>query len=211
MDDGKTLLMCETEDGYYVLLDVRTRVNRVDLSWCDWICPGALDHPSYSIELGESTLFPYELYNSSNSWSAPQGSLADMWLLSCETASAVIAARPSSAPSIVPDLDLLRAASVRAEELAQLYDDVRPNGESWSTVVSDQNINWAYLGSNYGYRSNWDQLHSNIQEVVASSRAAALTQAENSNHAGEYYKLIGVGYCPSSDGRYYFQSFVILP
>ena len=203
-----------TEDGNVVLLGVRPGSAALDLDDVDWICFWALDNLSHgaSILLGEETLFSFEVYDVLNDWSAPADSLADMWLLTCQAAYSINDARPADAPRIAPDMELLQAAAVRAEELSELYDgNERPNGKKWSTVVSEREIDWSFLGGTAGYRSDWEKVHSELPEYIATQRAAALTAEQSEELAGRYFTTIGAAYYYASDeGRYYFQSLLVL-
>lgn len=204
MDDGKTIL----------LMDARSELSDIDITVCHWICPWALDNlrSSTRITLGPETIFPYELYGKVN-WTAPEEcSLSGMWLLSCETADAVNAAR-SDGPRMEPDKLLIRAAIARAEEFAELHDiNTRPNGKGWSTVLDEKNVSrsWAIGAASYNF-DDYSSIQSYASKYMAENFTPALTQNDSSYYAGQYYSRIGVGVARQSDGRYCWWGFVTIP
>ena len=207
-DRDGDLLVGTTDDDSHVLLDARSWVYTVNLTGCDWVCPGALDNPPYSIELGENTLFPYEVYSSRNTWTAPEGSVADMWLLTCEAADAINDARPSGAARIQPDRDLLRPAIVRADELCTVNDFTRPDGRDGFSVLDDLGVDYGYAGSVRGYDCySKSEVFGEIPSLT-DYYASPLTETQSTRYAGQYYTGIGMAYSETSSGEYVYYVFV---
>ena len=207
------MLAGETDDGEYVLLDVPPGTTYVeDLDGAVWVSAWAVDNLTYGaeVELGKETLFPYEAYGLA-AWTAPEGSLADMWLLSCEAADAINGARSAGAPRIEPDLDLVRASTVRAKEYAELYDgDTRPDGSGHYTVLEDFNISYDFGWGGYGSKDKLDM--SAALDNMRDWFAPALTRSDSAEFAGEYMTRIGMAYYHDTrEDQYYWQGFVIIP
>ena len=203
------ILTGETEDGYTVLLDVKPWTDPVTgLDSVDWIFPGALRNLSYStvIELGEGTTFPFEYYGAAN-WIAPEGSLADMWVLTCRAAESINDARPSGAREMRPDRVLVDAAIIRAEELLTEYAHERPNGgDSW-TLLDDLGVSRSLSQSTRGRNSSDPN---RMVEYVTENYSAALTQEQTANHAGEYTDRMGMAWIKQSDGQYTWFFYTVL-
>lgn len=205
------VLTGETDSDYIVLLDVRPGTETVTgLDDVEWICSWALDNLGYgaTIELGEYTLYSYEtLIKSSFTWSAPDGTLSDMWLLACKTARDINAARPSGATQMEPDLTLMQAAMIRAEEYAEVQDiATRPDGSDWSTVLGELNISYSVpmgaAGCNYSdYQKMWDEAAEYMAELYAPI----------DNNVGQYYSRVGMAVAPQSNGLYSWWGYVIIP
>lgn len=161
-DDG-TLLTAKTDNGgtsnsYTVLLDVLPGTLSIDLDGVDRICSWALNNLDYgaTVNLGENTLCPFELFSLPITWYAPDGAYSDQWLLSCVTAAQINAARTGGAPLMEPDLTLMEAAMARAEEYAQLRDvNTRPNGDSWMTLLTEMGFTSGWAGTSAGYEGEY--------------------------------------------------------
>ena len=211
------LLTGETDSGFTVLLDVRPGTETVTgLDNVDWICSWALDNLSYSatVELGEFTLYPYEAFSSSAfTWSAPDGALSDQWLLSCAAASSVNASRPSGAARMEPDLELMQAAMIRAEEYAELRDlSNRPDGKGNSfTVLAELDISRGYAAVAAGVKSEYADAWERAKEYITQKYADALTESDSSTYAGQYYTRMGVAVSQEHDGQYAWTGYVIIP
>ena len=207
------ILTGETDSGHTVLLDVMPGTGYVaGLDDVDWICSRALDNLGYgaAVELGESTLYPYEVFSDSIRWSAPEDSLADMWLLSCEAAEAINAARPSGTVRIEPDMDLLAPALVRASELATVNDSTRPDGRNGFTALDDAGVDYGYAGAVRGYDCYSRSAVSEDMSGLVDHYAVPLTKADDPGYAGEYYSWIGAAYSETAAGEYVYYVFVTI-
>lgn len=205
------MLIGWTEDDTYMLMDVQPGVTSIDLDEVDWICPGALNNLGYGadIELGSETLYPYDVFSNSYSWYAPDGTLSDVWLLSCITAWGVNSARPSGAARMEPDLELIQAAATRAEEYGELHDiNTRPNGSGWSSVLADLNISYRTATGSAGYNySDYQAMWDDAAEYMVEQYASAIAQGDFS---GQYYNRVGVAVAQQPDGQYAWWGFVTI-
>ena len=212
LSEDTALLLAETDSKDIVLLDVQPGTTYMDLDGVDWICSWALNHLDYgvTIELDENTLFPYEMYDSRDSWSAPDGALSDLWLLSCAAAWEINSARPSGAALMEPDLELVQAASTRAKEYAEFRDiNNRPeNKGNWETALTDQKISYrTALGSAGQNYKDYQAIRDYAAEYMAGQYAAAIEQGDFS---GQYYNRIGMSIARQPDGKYVWWGFVTI-
>lgn len=203
-----------TEDGTRVLLDVLPQTTYIDLEDTGWICPWALDNLEYgaTIDLGEDTLYPYEAFGSSYSWYAPDYTLSDMWLLTCVTADAINAARPSGAPRIEPDEDLMRAAMLGAEEYTEPHDiDYRDKAadKRWDTILDERAVrnSWCAWAAGYDY-SDYQNMWEKASDYTTENYASAIAKGD---YTGQYYSRIGMAAFQQPDGTYTWWGFVIIP
>ena len=216
MTRNGSLLTGETENGYTVLLDVKSGTETVTgLDDIDWICSWALDNLEVgaTVELGDNTLYPYEAFSGYFTWIAPDAALSDMWLLSCKTAQEMNAARPSGATQAEPDLELLEAALVRAEEYGEVHEiDTRPDGSAWYTVLSELDISYSWtMGAascnNNDYQAMWNDAADYMKETYG----PAIDESANSTYAGQYYSRVGMAVAQQSDGKYAWWGYVTIP
>ena len=212
LSDDTALLLAKTDSNDIVLLDVQPGTAYIDLDGVDWICSWALNHLDYgvTIDLGENTLFPYELYDSRDSWSAPDGDLSDLWLLSCAAAWEINSARPGGAALMEPDLELVKAASTRAKEYAEFRDiNNRPeNKGNWETALTDQKISYRKaLGSAGQNYKDYQAIRDYAAEYMAGQYAAAIEQGDFS---GQYYNRVGMSIARQPDGKYVWWGFVTI-
>ncbi len=56
--------------------------------------------------------------------------------------------------ALTKDLELERAAQIRAVETVQSFSHTRPNGESCFTAIDKSGYNWSLVGENIGYTSH---------------------------------------------------------
>ena len=206
---GGELLGGELENGDYVLLDVMPGTTYVDLDDVVWICSGALDNleSGATVDLGEDTVYPYEMFSSDYSWNAPNGAMSDMWLLSCKAADAINEALPSGAGRMQPDLGGTRAAMVRAEEISGAYQNTRPDGQSTFTALEAETgyrFAWAWWGYESSQSSAWNTCIETAEEKY-SMEASEVNGLED--HVGEYFNRIGASYYVGEDGKTYWFSF----
>ena len=215
MTRSGNLLIGETDDDFTVLLDVRSGTSTVNnLDDVEWICSGALDRLSYgaSIELGKNTVYPFDVFSGAFSWSAPDGTLADMWMLSCITAQKVNSARPSGATQMIPDMGLLYAAVLRAEEYAQRREiGTRPDGSLWSSILDETGVSRKWTGAAAGSKTAYADAWNRAAEYIAESYASALTQEDSTTYAGQYYSRVGVAVNQEYNGDYTWWGFVTIP
>lgn len=194
MNDKETIL----------LMDAKSVLTDIDLDGCHWVCPWALDNlrSSARLTLGPETLFPYELYDKVN-WIAPEeGSTAYMWLLSCEIADAINAAR-SGGPEMEANVDIMKAAVIGAQEYANASDrdiDYRPNGSNWSTLLTGASIGYDWAA--------WAAGVNRSDHTAAWNRAIAYV---TENYTGEDYSQVGAAIAQQPDGQYTWWVFMIVP
>ncbi len=99
----------------------------------------------------------------------------------------------------VDNVKLGKAASVRAQEQASNFSHTRPNGSSWTTVLTDFGISYRTAGENVAYGQKTALEVMNAWMNSAGHRANIL----NSN-----YKEIGVGVYYKNGTYYWSQIFV---
>lgn len=92
------------------------------------------------------------------------------------------------------DINLVKGAKVRVEELTRTWSHKRPNGSNW----------WTALIPSYQNKSMWEYIHSGYespQEVIA----WYAQQADNKTLSGDY-KTIGIAYLYKADSvdKYYW-------
>ena len=209
------VLTGDTDAGYTVLLDVVPGMDNVTgLDNVDRICSWALDNLSYgaSISLGDNTVYPYEVFCMPFNWSAPDGTFADQWLLSCAVALDINAARPSGAPQIEPDLGLMQAAMTLGEEYTRDGDTAyRADGtRRWTTALTDQGVSYSWPKAALGTRTEYLDAWSRAREFVTENYASALTQEDNSTYAGQYYGRVGAAVTEYEDGEYVWWGILII-
>ncbi len=88
--------------------------------------------------------------------------------------------------------DLWEATLVRAEEIAQLFEHVRPNGEDYSTALDDAGMNYHYCGENIaaGY--------STPARVV---KGWMNSESHRANILDTDYEDVAVGYLYTTDSK----------
>ena len=209
------VLTGETDRGKTVLLDVIPGMNTVSgLDNVDWICPWALDNLSYgaTINVGDNTVYPYEVFCMPFSWSAPDGTFADQWLLSCAVASDINDARPSGAPRIEPDLGLMQAAMTLGEEYSQDRDSAyRADGtRRWSTALTDCGVSYSKPAAALGTKTVYSDAWTRAREYSMEKYISALTQEDSSTYAGQYYSRVGAA-VTEYEGKYVWWVVVTIP
>lgn len=94
-------------------------------------------------------------------------------------------------PALSESSALAAAASIRAEEIAELFSHTRPNGESCFTVLAEVGYSYRATGENIA----WGQ--KTPEEVMQSWMNSA---GHKANILSENFTEIGVGYNPSKRG-----------
>lgn len=95
------------------------------------------------------------------------------------------------------DTKLTKAAQIRSEEIIEVYDHVRPNGEYFNDVLSEVGLN------PYGYA-----LGENIVEGPATLEIAMTSwmnsQGHRENILNPEFRYLGVGYTRTDGGYYHY-------
>lgn len=94
---------------------------------------------------------------------------------------------------------LSKAAMVRAQETSVVWDHVRPDGSSISTVCNEIGIGWDHIGENIAYG------HNSPQAVV---NGWMRSDGHRANILSTDYQYIGVGVCESKGILYWTQYFI---
>lgn len=97
------------------------------------------------------------------------------------------------------DDDLMEAAKIRAMELAEVYDHVRPDGSSWKTVLDDLDIR----NDDAIYGENGNYYHHDPQKVYESWYRS---KGHKNNMMDSRYKKTGVAcyFNPDSSQKYWW-------
>ena len=200
-----------TDEGKAVLLDVPEGTGSlvVEETAGEDDCPvqyvdsGALDRldGEVTIRLPASCVFDYSLFGRAD-WHAESDTLAATWLLNCELADALNGERPAREARIVPDLSVIAAASVRADELLELYDSRRPDGSTGWDLLDERSIHRKFGGSVYS--QNYDDI-SDIEgdgfDYVLENYGGPLTEEDSTALAGKYYDRLGMAWAEEDDGQ----------
>ena len=114
-----------------------------------WVWEGALDHanPNLLVNMNSQMAFDYSLTYSAEWDSENLDDYSYSWYLTCVLCWDINDARTNGAVT-VPDRLLVEAACIRAKELATSYDHIRPNGQEWSDLLNELEVNWDY-GTTY--------------------------------------------------------------
>lgn len=95
------------------------------------------------------------------------------------------------------DTKLMQAAQIRSEEIIEVYDHVRPNGEYFNDVLSEVGLN------PYGYA-----LGENIVEGPATPEIAMTSWMNSQGHRENIlkpeFRYLGVGYTKTDGGYYHY-------
>lgn len=213
-EDGSMLYGQPSDDGWYVVEAVKPGTRTVEFpdTWLEdgrsiWFDAGALDYAAgVTVEMPDNCAYDYSLRDMAE-WRAGEGTFADMWRLTCDGAEAINRERPAS-DQIRPDIGLVKAAMVRAEELTTLYDAARPDGRDWDTVITDQGLEYKYARGRRGHNySSLNRILTVSVEDVAEYFAPAITESSSEKYAGEYCNLLGMAWAEESDGDYTWAGF----
>ena len=90
---------------------------------------------------------------------------------------------------------LLPPANTRAKEIKQVFSHTRPDGRSWSTVLSDYNITVKTAGENLAYGYNTPEAVVNGWMNSSGHRANILNSKFNNIGIGVYTDSKGTVYC----------------
>lgn len=187
------------EDESCVLLDVPEDLTEVDISdtpagtAARFICEGALDNASSlrSITLGDETIFPFEMFDrlrELDSLYCQNNSLAQSWFFSCYGAVYLNVQREQEGGDyIYPDVNLVKAAMVRAQELSQSYEHARPDGSKWSEVLDENSVEWSYANE---VISTLEEDGSRVDKINEMTEHILGKEEESGN---EYYSRLGLG------------------
>ncbi len=224
LDNGASLMerpeVSDSGVAYYdgLMLDEETTVildvlpkegeTEVDLTGFStrflWVNAGALDRfgdAAPAVTLPDNAAYNgWELYAD---WYANSGSFADMWILDCDLAASLNGAcRDWDTGYIVPDLALIRAAAVRAEELLELYDAGRPDGSTSWDLLHEMDIDYQYAGSVYAHNyDDRDEIAADGFDYILENYGGPLSSEDSASLAGEYYDRLGLAWAEESDGE----------
>lgn len=104
-----------------------------------------------------------------------------------------------SLPALTMSEKLNKAARIRAVETAKLFSHTRPNGSSFASVLSENNISYRGAGENIA----WGQ--KTPEEVV---NAWMNSSGHRANILGQNFTTIGVGYYLDNGRAYWAQLFI---
>lgn len=207
---GSLILLEVTDDGAvyggtdqdtYVLLDVPSHVKKLTVpdtlgSWpVSYIHQDALDDASNlkEMDLGDNIAFPLELLeeflNVESVW-VSDGSFTQSWVYSCLAAWTIDGERGSGEPDCGPVREVVEAAMVRAEELAESYEHTRPNGDTWGSALDEADVSWDY-GREVIKSVDKNSDHSAIMTELTEISKDFVEPSEN--HKGKYYTDLGCG------------------
>lgn len=193
-DSTTELSIKETVDGYPV----------------EWVYKNALGGVSKDavIKLPPNALIHSSLVNAVD-WefldADKQYTLAECWWYTCYLSSSVNNKRGT--PTISPDLNLVRAAMVRAEELKKSDSHTRPNGKDWDSVLGEYGIDWKY-GFTSKEKYDGDATSKFVDDIKALTED--FSQPEEAYH-NEYYTKVAVGlYYDSAKNATYFICLAII-
>ena len=187
------------EDESCVLLDVPEDLTEVDISdtptgtAARFICEGALDNASSlrSITLGDETIFPFEMFDrlrELDSLYCQNNSLAQSWFFSCYGAAYLNALREQEGGDyIYPDVNAVKAAMVRAQELVESYEHTRPDGTEWSSVLEENSVEWSYA---HEVIATLDEGASRVDKINEMAEYILEREPESGD---EYYSRLGLG------------------
>ena len=110
-----------------------------------YILDGALEgaHELESVTLTDYAFFPYSFYDdlmAVDNVNCNFDSMSFSWLFSCE--SALRANNHYGHEQVLPDMDIMFTAMLRAEELVESYTSERPDGSEWDTILDENGIEW---------------------------------------------------------------------
>ena len=96
-------------------------------------------------------------------------------------------------------ISMNKAAGIRAKEIVNKFDHVRPDGRRGYTAVEDAGLNWSWVGENIaaGYPDPEDVMKGWME-----------SEGHRNNILNPNYKYIGVGYCNDDGCAYWVQLFM---
>lgn len=187
------------EDDSCVLLDVPANLEELNLSDTPsgentvYICEGALDNATSlrSLTLGNDTIFPFGLFDQVrgvDSVYCQNNSLAQSWFFSCYGAAYLnILREQEGGDYIYPDVNAVKAAMVRAQELVESYEHTRPDGTEWSSVLKENSVDWSYA---HEVIATLDEGASRVDKINEMAEYILEREPESGD---EYYSLLGLG------------------
>lgn len=199
MVDNDGVVYGVLEDDSCVLLDVPEDLSEVDISdtpagtAARYIWEGALDNAISlkSITFGDETIFPFEIFDQLrkvDSLYCKNNSLAQSWFFSCYGAAYLNVLREREGGDyIYPDVNLVKAAMVRAQELSQSYEHARPDGSKWSEVLDENSVEWSYANE---VISTLEEGGSRVDKINEMTEHILGKEEESGN---EYYSRLGLG------------------
>lgn len=98
------------------------------------------------------------------------------------------------------DEKLMNAAAIRTQEITGIFDHIRPDGRSYTTIFDDVGIEWHAIAENIAYQYS-DSAESVMNGWMKSG-------AHNKNILNPAYTSIGVGTYSDGYTRYWVQLFV---
>ncbi len=210
-----------TDQDSAVLLDVpagTTSLTLRDTAGSDdcpvqYVDDGALDRLSSSgiaIRLPDACIFDYSLFSKAD-WTAAPDTVSNVWLVNCELADAINAIRPQGAVRVAPDLALVAPAAIRAGELLEKYDSVRPDGTTGWDLLDEQNVDRSFGGSCYS--RNYDDLNeirSDGFDFILESYGGPITEEQSKSQAGKYVDQLGLAWATEADGELSWFCYLII-
>lgn len=215
LDDG--VIYGITKDKQVVVMNVPAGLTEVVvvetvLSYpVTWMYEKALENAEdgVTIYMAEQMAFPYELLEAAT-WElkddAENLGLSFYWYMSCYLAYMTNENRKDGEPEAQPVLEYVRAAEIRAEELAESYDSMRPDGSKWGTLLDELSIDWSY-GSCWRARLDAEtgDLEGKLKDIAEDW---ALPEEDYDN---KYYTELGAAVCIPGDGKVYLCCIANIP
>ena len=198
-----------TDDDRAVVLDVPDNITQLSIAEevydfpVEWIYRGALDgvSPDAEIALPPNTLVDPDIWDAVN-WDPGDGGYcttkAWSWLYSCALRARINERRGTDA--IVIDPALFECVQIRAKEMSTSNSHERPNGEKWSTVLDEHNVDWVYATTwKDSYNGKlWGIEEEDLEYLIN------LFSAPESNKDNRYYSVVAIAaYYDSSTNTSY--------
>ena len=102
-------------------------------------------------------------------------------------------------PPLEEDCDMREAAGLRAHEAARRFSHTRPNGNKWSTVFTEYNINAVHRGENLAYGQ---------KTAKAVVKAWMKSERHRQNILNESFDRVAVGQYVYNGVHYWSQLFI---